>query len=678
MGLSRREFLSASVAAATASLLSRFSRAADGTFHAAIPMVVTPIPLESVRLTGGPLKKAQDLGMQNILRLDSDRLLVHFRQLAGLEPKANADYGGWEGAGRQLTGHMAGHYLSACALMFAATLNAEFKKRSDYVVEEFAAVQAKRGNGYVGALMGNPPRVGPRNNPGLELGATQPGTQPARNRGGAPLDGLLCFEQLSKGDIRASAFDLNGMWSPWYVQHKILAGLRDAYRRTANKKALEVALGFAAWTEKLLQPLSDEQLQHMLSTEFGGINESFADLYADTGDKRWLTLSEKFHHKAIVDPLAARRDILGGKHGNTQVPKLLGELVRYMNAGNAPDGDAGKFFWEAVVYHHSFATGGHGYDESFGPPDKLSDQIDGKNQRSKDLRTAESCNVYNMLKLTRLLFALAPDEKFAAFQERALFNHVLGSISFNDGQVCYMVPVSPGMTHEYQGLTGMTCCCGTGLENHALHGEGLYYHGADDLYVNLFTPSMARSDLLGAKLTMETNFPEEENATLSLQLDRPREFTLHVRRPQWATGDYRVQVNGASLPAGELPGAGGYVLIKRSWASGDKVSIALPRSLRLEPLPDNPARVAFMQGPLVLAADLGDAPRGRRNGPAADAAPIPRIAAAPGTAAEQILKAAGKPNTFAAATSAEPLTFAPFYTLSNRRYGIYWDLTPPA
>jgi DUF1680 family protein len=188
---------------------------------------------------------------------------------------------------------------------------------------------------------------------------------------------------------------------------------------------------------------------------------------------------------------------------------------------------------------------------------------------------------------------------------------------------------------------------------------------------------MARSDLLGAKLTMETNFPEEENATLSLQLDRPREFTLHVRRPQWATGDYRVQVNGAPLPAGELPGAGGYASIKRSWLSGDKVSIALPRSLRLEPLPDNPARVAFMQGPLVLAADLGDAPRGRRNGPAADAAPLPRIAAAPGTAAEQILKAAGKPNTFAAATSAEPLTFAPFYTLSNRRYGIYWDLTPP-
>jgi DUF1680 family protein len=532
-------------------------------------------------------------------------------------------------------------------------------------------VQAKRGNGYVGALMGNPPR---RRGEAASAPAAGAASRPAA------IDGMLCFEQLSKGDIRASGFDLNGMWSPWYVQHKILAGLRDAYRRTRNSKALEVAVKFAEWTEGILKPLNDAQIQQMLSCEFGGINESFADLYADTGDKRWLALSEKFHHKAVVDPLAEKKDILGGKHGNTQVPKLLGELVRYINAGNAPDGEAAQFFWQAVVDHHSFATGGHGYDEFFDEPDKLSDEIDGKNHAKKDLRTAESCNVYNMVKLTRLLFALSPEEKFAAFHERALFNHVLGSINFEDGQVCYMVPVSPGVTHEYQG-NGMTCCVGTGLENHALHGEGLYYESPTALYINLFAPSTARLEALGVSLTMETDFPEGGQATATLALDAPKEFTLHVRRPSWATEGFAVTVNGKSVEAPGEPGS--YVAIKRQWSGKDAVAVTLPRPLRMEPLPDNAQRVAFLQGPVVLAADLGEAPRGRRNGAAAGVV-YPTVPAARGAKAEEILKpVAGKPNTFTSpatgGTAGETaLTFAPFYTLSGRRYGIYWDLAPQA
>jgi DUF1680 family protein len=668
--LSRRDLLAASLATAATSLLARLSRAADSPFHQAIPFAATPIPLEFVRLTAGPLARAQELGMQNILKLDPDRILFHFRKLAGLEPKADSDYGGWEGPGRQLTGHIAGHYLSACALMYAATGEERFQQRCDYMVDEFAEVQTARRNGYLGALMGNPPRVAPRDNPGLDLAATQPATR--RAPAPEPIDGLLCFEQLSKGDIRASGFDLNGMWSPWYVQHKILAGLRDAYRRTRNSKALDIALKFAAWTDDLLKPLSDAQLQRMLSCEFGGINESFADLYADTGDKRWLTLSQKFHHNAIVDPLAAKNDILGGKHGNTQVPKLLGELVRYINAGNTPDGDAAKFFWNAVVHHHSFATGGHGYDESFDAPNKLSDEIDGNNHRTKDLRTAESCNVYNMLKLTRLLFALNPSEEFAAFHERALFNHVLASINFNDGQVCYMVPVSPGSTHEYQG-NGMTCCVGTGLENHALHGEGLYYHSPTSLYINLFAPSTARSEIHGLDLTMDTRFPEDQTATLNLKLDKPKEFTLYLRRPAWAGADFKLSLNG--VPVTDLAKPGAYVALQRRWASSDQLAVTLPKSLRTEPLPDNPNRVAFLHGPLVLAADLGEAPpgRGRRNTPAAQ---FPTLAATPTTPADQILTPTDKQSTFTAKTAAEPLTFAPFYTLSNHRYGIYYDLTP--
>ncbi len=223
-------------------------------------------------------------------------------------------------------------------------------------------------------------------------------------------DGKELFEQLSRGEIRSGGFDLNGMWSPWYTLHKTYAGLKDAYRFTGNKTALDVEIKFADWTEKILSPLNDEQIQRMLNTEFGGMNEIFVDLYADTGDKRWLDFSYKFEHKSFIEPLKKGEDNLAGKHGNTQVPKLIGSLARYAAAGDESDLKAARFFWERVAHHHSFATGGHGKDEYFGEPDKLSDRIDG--------RTAETCNVYNMLKLTRKLFALKPDVKYAEFHER--------------------------------------------------------------------------------------------------------------------------------------------------------------------------------------------------------------------------------------------------------------------
>ena len=338
--------------------------------------------------------------MQNLLHLEPDRMMFYLRQLAGLDPKTTQGYGGWDGPGRNLTGHIAGHYLSAVSYMYAATGDARFKQRADYLVDEMEAVQNKRGNGYIGALMGGRPNT-------------------------PPIDGVILFQELSQGQIRSGGFDLNGMWSPWYVQHKIFAGLRDAYREAGNRKALELSIKFAAWVESVLAPLNPQQLQQMLNTEFGGINESFADLYADTGDKRWLALSDKFEHHAIIDPLANHHDILGGKHGNTQVPKLLGELARYIYAGNQPNGDAAKFFWHAVVDHHSFATGGHGYDEYFDAPDKLSDEIDGKNHRSQDLRTCESCNVYNMLKFARLLHS-------------RLENRTTRSASFTSGRCSIM------------------------------------------------------------------------------------------------------------------------------------------------------------------------------------------------------------------------------------------------
>jgi DUF1680 family protein len=595
-----------------------------------VPDVARPLPLSSVRVTGGPLKRAQDLNAEYLLKLEPDRMMAYYRKRAGLEPKAPG-YTGWDGDGRNLTGHIAGHYLSGVSLMFAATGDPRFKERADYLVKEMKEVQDKNGDGYLGAI-----------------------------------DGLReKFAEVAKGNIKSTFFDLNGLWSPWYTLHKTYAGLRDAYRFTGNRTALELEIKYAAWAESIMSKLTPEQTQQMLNTEFGGMNEVLADLYADTGDKRWLNLSHRFDHHAFLDPLKRRENKLAGQHGNTQVPKMLGVLMQYIYTGEQSAGTAAEFFWDAVVNDHSYATGGHGKDEYFGPPDQLAERVDG--------RTSETCNVYNMLKMTRRLFALRPEMKYAEFEERALFNHILGSMDPEDGRTCYMVPVGRGVRHEYQDMfRSFTCCVGSGMESHSLHGDGIYYESGDRLWVNLYVSSTASWKEANATLTMTTTFPEGDAATLDLKLQRPKSFTLALRRPSWAGDGFAVKVNGKNVTT--LPGPGSYVELKRTWKTGDSVSLVLPKALRVEGLADNERRAALMWGPLVLAGDLGPE---RRGGPTESPAlvtgekPITEwLQPVPDNLG--VFRTAGVGRNMTGETSEVQLV--PFYRLHKRTYSVYWDL----
>jgi hypothetical protein len=573
--------------------------------------------------------------------------------------------------------------------MWAATGDTRFKERADYIVKELREIQDKHGDGYLGALLGNA-RPGQRGGGGG--GQTN-----------APLvDGKILFSQLAEGTINSGGFDLNGMWSPWYVQHKLYAGLRDAHRFTGNRTALEVEIKFAAWLDGILSRLTDAQIQRMLATEFGAMNEMMIDLYADTSDKRWLKAADYFEHRAIVEPLARHEDILPGKHGNTQVPKLFGSLVRYIYTGESRDGFASSFFWDRVVNHHTFATGGHGRNEYFGQPDKLNDMVDG--------RTAESCNVYNMLKMTRQLFALWPDAHYADFHERALFNHILGSIDPEDGSTCYMVCVGQQpRQREYANMfQSFTCCVGSGMESHALHGDGIYYEAGDKLWVNIYAPSTADWKAAGVKLEMQTDFPEGESATLKLTSQAPKEFTLALRRPFWAGDGFAVKVNGEPVSEevitdarreGPGPRAGSgrgqgrgeyaaprktssYVELKRTWKSGDAVAVVLPKTLRLEPLPDNPRRAAIMWGPLVLAGDLGPEQRGewgRGRSSTTNRVTVPVFVAAERPVTDWIKPVADKPGHFRSENVGRDsdVDFVPFYRLHHRSYGVYWNLFTP-
>jgi uncharacterized protein len=664
MTISRRAALKLGLTAGAVPLLAGFPLDLVAAEPTALPaggpsrLRARCLPLHRVRLTGGPLKHAQDLDIKYLLELEPDRMLAYFRQTAGLKPRAQP-YGGWDGGGRNLTGHIAGHYLSALSLMWSATGDARFRERASYMVRELKTVQDANGDGYLCALE----------------------------------NGRRCFGQLAHGEIRAAAFDLNGEWSPWYTVHKLFAGLRDTYRHTGSRMALDVETKMAAWAHGVLAELTDAQVQHMLDTEFGGMNEVLVDLADDTGDARWLALSYDFEHRAFVQPLQRGQDDLGGKHANCAIPKLIGSAHRYVATGHAEDLLGANFFWNRVSGHHSFATGGSGTDEYWGAADVLGARIDG--------RTDESCPVYNMLKLGRLLFSVFPDAHYADFQERMLFNHTLGSIDPNDGRTCYMVPIGQGVTHEYQQMfESFTCCVGTGMENHALHGDGIYFEDGDTLWWNQFVPSTADWEAAGTHLTQTTEFPEGESARLTVRLARPRQFTLAVRRPYWVGDGFAVTLNGRPVvpdAAADASGrrdpfrwaapTGSYVNVKRTWRSGDTVEVTLPKTLRLEPTPDRPSRAAIMWGPLVLSGDLGPEPARRREEGTRSTPPVvPVLVAAdrpvdswvetlPGTPVRFRTKGVGREPD--AEGRPHDVDLVPFYRLHERTYAAYWDLYTP-
>ncbi len=583
-----------------------------------------PLPRKDVRLLEGPFKVGQDIAVAYLLRFEPDRFLANFRKEAGLEPNT-PHYGGWESQG--VSGHSAGHYLSACALAYAATDDTRFLDRVNYMVDELALCQQANGNGYVAAIP----------------------------------DGKRIYAEVAAGDIRSAGFDLNGCWVPNYTLHKLFAGLRDAYHLCDNAKALQVSRGLADWLDETLSHLSEEQVQRMLVAEHGGINETLADLYADTQQPRYLALSRRFHHQAILSPLADGQDILPGEHANTQIPKLIGLARRYQLTGDENDRRAAEFFWDRVVHHHSYATGGHCDHEHFGQPDHLSDRL------SSD--TTETCNVYNMLKLTRLLFGWKPDAEVADFYERALLNHIR-STQHPDGRVIYNLSLKPGGAKQYLSVDSFTCCGGTGFENHVRYSDAIYFHGPKDLWINLFIASEVNWKQRQLTMRQETAWPDGDSTQLNFQCEQPQEFTLHIRRPYWATRDFHVSINGEPQSMDAPPSS--FVNIHRSWQSGDTVTVNFPMSLHSESMPDNPQRIAIFYGPTLLAADLGPV----SDPDATELTLVPVLLTENKPVASWVVRQPGDRPAFRTRGVGKPrdVSLVPFHSLHDRRYTVYLDV----
>ena len=523
------------------------------------PPKAQPFSLQDVKLLDGLFLDGQKVSAEYLLSLEPDRFLAWFRSNAGLEPKAK-HYEGWESM--SIAGHSCGHYLSACALAYASTGNPEFLKRVNYIVSEFAECQQAKNSGLISAIPG----------------------------------GEKCMDELRAGVVRSEGFNLNGIWVPFYTYHKQLAGLRDAYRICGNQEALEVSKKFADYLWDVVKGLDEEKMQKVLFCEHGGMNEVLADLYADTGEERYLSAARRFHHRLILDPLIEGRDILPGKHANTQVPKLVGLATLYEITGNPADRDGADFFWERVVHHHSYVTGGHCDREHFAQPDKLNDRL------SQD--TTETCNVNNMLKLTRHVFGWRPEAEVGDFFERALYNHILSSHS-PEGRVIYNLSLKQGGHKAYQRpYDDFTCCVGTGFENHVKYCDGIYFHNDSNLWVNLFIASELNWEAKGIRLTQETRYPDESTSKITLSCMEPKTFTLQIRHPGWASDGAFVKVNGVVEKASWQPAS--YIKLDRQWKDGDVIQIEIPMKLRKESMPDNPNRIAIFYGPILLAAQLGE------------------------------------------------------------------------
>ncbi|MDX9755833.1 MAG: glycoside hydrolase family 127 protein, partial [bacterium] len=582
---------------------------------------VQAFPLSAVRLLDSPFKDAMDRDGAYLLQLEPNRLLAGFRENAGLEPKAEK-YGGWERDG--VAGHSLGHYLSACAMMYASTGDPRFRDRVNTIVEELKPCQDE--SGYVAAIP----------------------------------NGRKVFAEVAAGDIRSAGFDLNGCWVPWYTLHKLFAGLLDAQAYCHNDEALAIATKLGDWAIQITARLDEKQFQTMLACEHGGMNESLAELYIRTGERKYLDLSYRFHHKTVLDPLAAGEDCLPGKHGNTQIPKIIGVARRYEATGRSEDRAIAEFFWDTVVSDLTYANGGHSDNEHFGPPRKLADRLSNN--------TSETCNTYNMLKLTRHLFEWTGGLTYADYYEKALYNHILASQNPDDGMLCYFIPLKSGLFKTYSTpFDSFWCCVGTGMENHAKYGEGIYFHDTNRLLINLFIPSVLTWEEKGLTVQMETAYPQDQRIFLTLGCDKAVDLPLGVRCPAWAKGGFQVKVNGVPRKVESVPGA--YTLIPGIWQDGDVVEIAIPMGLRYEPMPDHPERVALFYGPVLLAGDLGSI-----EGPEPELAPV--FLAKKRPVDEWIRPIPGQPLHFLTVGVGRPVDvmLKPFYAMHHRRYGVYWDL----
>ncbi len=590
-----------------------------------------PFPMKQVRLLPGPCYAGQELNRRYLHSLPNERLAYSFRQTAGLSTSAQP-FGGWEKPDSELRGHFnGGHYLSGVALTYASTGDEDLKKKGDALVQELAQCQQK--NGYLSAF---------------------------------PIE---FFDRLRER-VR--------VWAPFYTIHKIMAGMLDMYLLAGNAQALDVVQKMAGWVDSYTAPLSYEHMQRILATEYGGMGEVLANLYAVTGNQQYLAVAKRFDKKAFFDPLAAHRDELRGLHANTHIPQVIAAAREYELTREARYREIAEYFWDEIIAERSYCNGGTSNGERWlTDPGKISKELGGG--------STEDCCAYNMMKLTRHLFGWSSEARYMDYYERVVFNHRLGTIDPETATTMYYYPLGTALYKTYATPTdSFWCCNGTGVEEFAKLNDTIYFHDQDSVYVNLFIASELQWPEKNVRVRQETDFPRQQGTKLTVLASRPSDMAIRVRIPYWAQGG-SVKVNGKPLPVFASPSS--YLTVRGPWKNGDTVELSLPMGLHQSVMPDDETVQTPMYGPLVLAAKHEEVPRERWYG---NTGPFERRA--PGTPPPQMPAATGKvddattwvepdandPLRFRTTGQATQATLVPINQIVHERYDVYWKVTPPA
>ena len=619
----------------------------------AVAALAQPFPMAQVKLLPNSIYyDAREWNRGYMARLTADRLLYTFRANAGLPTGSAQPLGGWEQPengqrSSELRGHFVGHFLSATAQQ-AASGDREAKAKGDYLVAELAKCQQKLGGTYLSAFP------------------------------------TTWWDRLQTGQR---------VWAPFYTIHKIMAGMLDMYQLAGNEQALRVLEGMASWADEWTGSKTEEQMQQILTIEFGGIAETLYRLAAVTGNDRWAKVGDRFQKKSFLNPLAARRDELRGLHVNTHIPQVIAAASRYDLSGDMRFHDVAEYFFYEVTTARSYVTGGTSNAEAWlAPPRRLATEW------KLSANTAECCCAYNMLKLARHLYTWDPQPRYFDYYEHLLLNHRIGSIRPKSGYTQYYLSLTPGVwkTFNTEDRT-FWCCTGSGIEEYSKLNDSIYWRDREGLYVNLFIPSELDWAEKGFKLRQDTTFPASGNVTLTVTEAPKSDIVIRMRIPGWLRTAPSVKINGKPLDASAAPGS--YLTLKRTWHSGDRVDMDLPMHLHMQAMPDDPAVQAFLYGPLVLAGDLGGeglteahiigpnlrvgAPHveqyGSPLGPTNSTPPVPEIEIPTfhtvGADPAAWIKPAAKPLTFRTTGQKKDVTLVPLHTLFDRRYAVYWQVS---
>jgi DUF1680 family protein len=536
-------------------LLAAMCAIGEPTVHDVVTPQLESFSLRQVRLLEGRLLTEQERDRAYLHELDVDRLLHSFRKTAGL-PTPGEPYGGWESPECEGRGHFVGHFLSACAMMYAGAGDEELKAKGDVVVAELAKCQQALGGEYLSAFPES------------------------------------FFDRLEAGQP---------VQVPYYAIHKIMAGLYDMHTLCGNEQARGVMEGLAAFVKRRIEKLPPDSFDRMLRAEFGGMSEALHNLYSLTGNPEHLALANRFDQGEFLGPLALGWDNLTRIHGNTQIPKIIGAARRYELTGDERYKNIAALFWTQVAEKRSYATGGSTLYEIWPEPEKLADSLGGLNH--------ETCKTHNMLKLTRHLLEWTGDVRYADFYERALLNGILGTQGDKPGEFQYYVAMGTGYPRVFGTPdNSFWCCYGTGIESFSKLGDSIYFHHDKDLYVNLFVSSTLDWPEMGARVEQHADFPSNDKLSLALHLKKSKKFAVNIRAPYWIAEQPEVWINGKKTDMPKIDPAS-WVKLKRLWKDGDRVEIRLPMNLHSMKLPDDSQMAAFMYGPYVLAGIVDTCPK---------------------------------------------------------------------